>query len=105
MTRIDKRAAAKRDLVGHYVYLADQAGLEVAERFLRHAEESFASLSRHPKMGIALKLRPSELTGIRKWPIKGFENFLIFYLPQSKRISIVRILHGSQDWWSLLGLL
>jgi toxin ParE1/3/4 len=56
-------------------------------------------------MGIALKLRRSELAGIRKWPVKGFENFLIFYRPRAKGISIVRVLHGSQDWWSLLGLL
>jgi hypothetical protein len=34
MTEVHKRAAAKRDLIGHYVYLADHAGLEVAERFL-----------------------------------------------------------------------
>jgi len=105
MTRVHKRAATKRDLVAHYVYLADNAGLEVAERFLRQTEESFDALSRHPKMGIALKLRRPELTGIRKWTIKGFENFLIFYLPRPKGISVVRVLHGSQDWWSLLGLL
>jgi toxin ParE1/3/4 len=105
MIGVHKRSAAKRDLVAHYIYLAENAGLEVAERFLLQTEKSFAALSRHPKMGVALELRRPELTGIRKWPVKGFENFLIFYRPRPKGVSIVRVLHGSQDWWSLLGLL
>jgi toxin ParE1/3/4 len=105
MTGIQKHAAAKRDLVRHYVYLFDNAGLEVAERFLLQAEKSFISLSRHPKMGLELQPRSAELAGLRKWPVKGFENFLIFYRPRPKGISIVRVIHGSQDWWTLLGLL
>jgi len=34
MRRIYKRAAARRDLEDHFVYLAQNAGLDVAERFL-----------------------------------------------------------------------
>ena len=30
-----KRARAKRDLVEHYVYLAENAGIAMAERFLQ----------------------------------------------------------------------
>lgn len=57
MIGVHQRSAAKRDLVGHYIYFADHAGFEVAERFLSRTEESFTALNRHPKMGIALKLR------------------------------------------------
>ena len=105
MTGVQKHSAAKRDLVRHYIYLFDNAGLEVAERLLLQTEKSFVSLSRHPKMGIELQVRRPQLAGVRKWPVKGFENFLIFYRPQAKGISIVRVLHGSQDWWTLPGLL
>jgi toxin ParE1/3/4 len=45
---IHKRASAKRDLVEHYVYLAENAGIETAERFLTNADESFADLAKHP---------------------------------------------------------
>lgn len=79
MTGVQKHSAAKRDLVRHYIYLFDNAGLEVAERFLLQTEKSFISLSRHPKMGIELQPRRPELAGMRKWQVKGFENFLIFY--------------------------
>jgi toxin ParE1/3/4 len=37
---VHKRARANRDLVEHYVYLAEAAGIETAERFLSSAERS-----------------------------------------------------------------
>ena len=53
MATVYKRASAKRDLVEDYVYLylAEHAGIETAERFLSSADESFSDLSRHPGMG------------------------------------------------------
>lgn len=46
-----KRAAARRDLVTHFVYLAENAGLDTADRFLANAERSFAELAEQPEMG------------------------------------------------------
>ena len=40
MPRVTQRAAARRDLVEHFVYLAENAGLNTAERFLTNAEAS-----------------------------------------------------------------
>ena len=42
---------------------------------------------------------------MRKWPVNGFEKFLIFYLPSGNGVTIVRVLHAAQDWWGLLGIL
>ena len=42
---------------------------------------------------------------MRKWHVKEFEKFLIFYMPSRGGVSIVRVLHAAQDWWGLLGLL
>jgi len=99
-----KRARAQRDLVEHYVYLAEHAGFETADRFLQDAEKSFADLCQHPGMGTALTLRSPKLAGLRKWQVSEFENVLIFYLAEGERISIVRVLHAARDWWSLLGI-
>jgi toxin ParE1/3/4 len=52
-----------------------------------------------------LSVRSLELAGIRKWRVKDFENFLIFYQPDADGITIVRVLYASRDWWTLLGLL
>jgi toxin ParE1/3/4 len=78
MAQVQKRATAKRDLVQHYVYLAETAGIETAERFLLQADASFADLAIHPGMGVALTVHRSELAGMHKWQVKRFENFLIF---------------------------
>ena len=49
MAAVYKRASAKRDVVEHYMYLAENAGIETAERFLSSADESFRDLSMHPR--------------------------------------------------------
>jgi toxin ParE1/3/4 len=103
MPQVTKRAAARRDLVEHFVYLAENAGVDVAERFLTNAEASFADLARQPIMGAPLTLRHPDLAGIRKWRVKDFDNHLVFYQPRPDGVSIVRVLHAASDWWSLLG--
>ena len=105
MATVYKMASAKRDLVEHFVYLAEQAGIETAERFLSNADNGFGDLARHPQMGVALSLRDPKLAGLRKWRVSGFEKFLIFYLPRPDGVSILRVLHAAQDWWTLLGIL
>jgi len=105
MATVHKRASARRDLVEDYVYLAEHAGIETAERFLSNADESFSDIARHPGMGATLSLLDPKLAGLRKWRVNGFERFLIFYLPRPDGVSIVRVLHAAQDWWGLLGIL
>ncbi len=104
MPRVFKRAAARRDLVEHYVYLAENAGEPIADRFLACAEASFVSLSEHPERGAALTLRRPALAELRKWRIREFENFLIFYVSRTNGVSIVRVLYATQDWWQLFGV-
>lgn len=35
--------------------------------------------------------------GLRRWPIPGFRNYLIFYRPMENGVEIVRVLHGARD--------
>ncbi|MDF0673279.1 MAG: type II toxin-antitoxin system RelE/ParE family toxin [Nitrospira sp.] len=102
MATVYRHAAARRDLVEQFVYLAEEAGLDMAERFLTCAEASFNDLARQPMIGAQLTLRHPDLATMRKWHIKGFENYLIFYIPHSDGVTIVRVLHAARDWWSLL---
>jgi toxin ParE1/3/4 len=104
MPSIDKSAAARADLVGHFVYLAEEAGEAVADRFLSRAEESFSLLAGQPLIGSPLTLRSPALSGMRKWRVKDFDRFLIFYMPRPDGVLIVRVLLNAQDWWGLLGL-
>jgi len=105
MPRVYKRPAARRDLFEHYVYLAENAGEETADRFLRQADVTFALLAEQPEIGVALTLRASQLSGLRKWRVQDFEKFLIFYLPRPDGASIVRVMHAAQDSWERLGIM
>lgn len=104
MRKVHIRAAARRDLVEHFVYPAENAGLNLADQFLAKSEASFGDIALQPGIGSPLSLRPLELAGMRKWRVREFEKFLIFYLPRHNGVSIVRVLHASQDWWSVLGV-
>jgi toxin ParE1/3/4 len=66
MPIVTKRAAAKRDLIEHFVYLTENASVGVADRFLANAAANFNVLSQQPSMGAPLTLRHPDLTGMRK---------------------------------------
>lgn len=104
MGRVYRRPAARRDLIAHYRYLAENAGEAIADRFLSQTEASFDDLLKQPKIGAPLTLQRTELNGLRKWRVKDFDNVLIFYLPRPDGVLIVRVLHAARDWWSLLGI-
>lgn len=104
MPTVTQREAARRDLVEHFVYLAENAGLDVAERFLTNAEASFNDLAQQPRIGAPLTLKHPDLANVRKWRVKDFDHHLVFYQPRSDGVAIVRVLHAASDWWSLLGL-
>ena len=61
-------------------------------------------MTAQPLIGAPLTLEHPDLAGMRKWHVKAFDNFLIFYLPYPDGVSFVRVLHASRDWWSLLGI-
>lgn len=104
MPKVYQRAAAGRDLVDHFVYLTENAGPDIAERFLTNVATSFNELAGQPMIGAPLTLRHPELAGMRKWRVKDFDNYLVFYLPLPDGVSIVRVLHAARDWWSLIGV-
>jgi toxin ParE1/3/4 len=104
MPHLRKRAAAKQDLIEHFVYLAENAGVETADRFLACVNDSLKTLEAHPDIGPQLALRNPALQSLRKWRVKDFENVLIFYESELDGVTIVRVLHASRDWWTLLGL-
>jgi toxin ParE1/3/4 len=78
--------------------------LAVSESFLDNMEASFRDLVNRPAMATLLRTRTLKLAGVRKWRVRGFESFLIFYVTRQGGISIVRVLHAAQDWWRLLDI-
>ena len=75
---------------------------EAAERFLDAAEAAFARLLEMPEIGAAREYRNERLTGLRLWPILGFERHLIFYRPIEAGIEVVRVIDAARDVAAIL---
>ncbi|MBF0434024.1 MAG: hypothetical protein HQL77_01480 [Magnetococcales bacterium] len=56
MPKVYQHEQAKRDIIEHFIYLADIAGLDVAERFLANSESGFNEQASRPLMGSPLTL-------------------------------------------------
>jgi len=97
MSRVFKREQAKRDLIEQFVWYAENAGTEVADRFLASTETTLRGLAAAPESGAPVPVTRQELVGLRRWQVKGFEKILLFYFPRPDGIDLVRVLHGSRD--------
>jgi toxin ParE1/3/4 len=88
---------ADSDLEDYADYLARNASVETAFRFLDAANETFSLLATQPNMGWHARLRHPELTLLRVFRVVGFERILIFYRPLEDGVDILRVVHGSRN--------
>ena len=102
MARAVQRPAARRDFIIHYVYLAENAGLETAARFRRSVESTYAELANMPRVGAPGKVRQGKHAGVRIWRVRDFEEYLIAYHPHRAGVAIERLVHAKQDYRSVL---
>ncbi|MGA3263262.1 MAG: type II toxin-antitoxin system RelE/ParE family toxin [Terracidiphilus sp.] len=102
MAEVFVRARARRDILSNVEYLEEQGGMETAQRFLDATQSTFEALAKMPKLGALCAFRSPVLRRIRRWPVKGFENWLIFYQPRRNGVEIVHLIHGARDIESLL---
>jgi toxin ParE1/3/4 len=91
-------------LLEQFVYLGEQAGVELAERYLAAVDETCRRLLHHPRSGVRYDSGIARLKGLRRVQVNGFENYLVFYLPTNYGIDVVRVLHGARDIENLFGL-
>lgn len=92
MGRVEKRPAARTDLIEIWQYIADDSPQE-ANRFLDTLEEKIELLSDNPEMG---KRRGELAESLRSFPVG---NYVIFYRPLDREegIEVVRVLNAAQD--------
>jgi toxin ParE1/3/4 len=97
------RARARRDILSSADYLDENGSADTARRFLDARQGTFEELAKMPKLGALCAFSKPALRRMRRWPVKGFENWLIFYLPKRYGVEIVHVIHGARDVESLLG--
>ena len=101
--RVVRRAQAERDVIKHFVYLAEQADLDTARRFRNAVESACLLLSETPGLGVRRQFKNARLAHVRLWPVSGFDEFLIFYEPIEGGIRLVRLIHAKEDYWRVFG--
>ncbi|OUL17406.1 plasmid stabilization system protein [Nostoc sp. T09] len=92
---------ASLDIDEYFAYIA-QENPETALLFFDSVRETFAQLARMSGMGRRYSLENLRLQGLRKWAVKGFKKYLIFYFERDESIEIVRILYAGQDIETIL---
>jgi len=90
------RPQARRDVVELATYIG-RDNIEAANRFLLASARTFEFLATSPEIGAVYSTKNKRLVGLRVFRVNRFPNHLVFYLPQTKTIEIVRVLHGARD--------
>jgi toxin ParE1/3/4 len=96
MNNINKREQAKRDLEEIFVFIGER-DLDTGLDFLFAAEQTFELLAKMPLIGSPRRFRSSRLRNLRQFPVKSYEDYLIFYCPTEDGIEVLRVLHGRRD--------
>ena len=94
MSIVVVRPRALDDLAEIWAYIARQSAddsPDQADAFVDLVDSKFQVLSRRPRLG---RRRPEISPDIRSL---AFGRYVVFYLPLSRGIEVVRVLHGSRD--------
>jgi toxin ParE1/3/4 len=95
------RPRARLDVDEHFLRIGAN-NPEAALRFLDATEQAFIRIQGEPGVGSPRYAKTPSLRGLRMWPIKGFENYLTFYLEHENVVEVIRVLHGARDLKSIL---
>lgn len=90
------RPQARRDVVELATYIG-RDNVDAANRFLLASERTFDLLAASPEIGAVYSTKNKRLIGLRVFRVNRFPNHLVFYLPRTHTIEIVRVLHGARD--------
>jgi toxin ParE1/3/4 len=81
--------------ISFYLSNADES---IAQSFLNACNETFQNLAQNRYLGTERKFNDPRLSNIRMWRVKGYEKFLIFYVPTEDGIKVLHIVHSSTDY-------
>jgi plasmid stabilization system protein ParE len=90
--------AFNADFDQQYRRYLEQAGEELAGRFLSAVEITLQSLLMQPDLGRRRKFRHPALIGLRSFRVESpFQTILIFYRHTATDLSAERLMHGARD--------
>lgn len=78
MSRIVRRASARRDMVETYRYYVPKAGRRTAERFFTRADATFQRHAAFPSAGALYDPDRPSLADLRYSPVERFPSQIVF---------------------------
>jgi len=98
---VSERAILPRALAGADVeravdWYADEAGADVAVRFIDALENAYRAIARNPAIGSPRYAHELNLPGLRSYKLKRFP-YLIFYVDRGADVDVWRVLHAQRD--------
>ena len=66
------------------------------------ARQTFNQLAQNPGIGTVYEVSKPELQDLRKWRVKKFDKYMIFYFHSDDLVEIVRILYAGRDISAIL---
>jgi toxin ParE1/3/4 len=96
MKPVFRRSAADLDVEGIIDYYLEQAGEDIALKFVDALESTYARLARQPAAGSPRYAQELGLPGLRTWRLHGFP-YRVFYFEYADSVEIWRVLHERRD--------
>jgi toxin ParE1/3/4 len=87
---VSRRPLAALDVLDIWDHIADD-NVAAADRWVDELDAAFSRLATQPMMGRA---RPELAPDLRSFP---FGRYVIYYVPLSDGIDVVRVLHSARD--------
>ena len=101
MARVIVRAEAEADVDAIAAFIA-QDNLTAALRFYDRVQETYDRLAVWPHIGSRRMARNPALAGLRSYPIRGYRDYIVFYLTAGDTVEILHVIHGARDIPTLL---
>jgi toxin ParE1/3/4 len=96
------QASAEDDMLRQYDWYEKQGLGTIADRFSAAVAAGIGEALKTPKAGAPRHVGNPALAGLRTWPVKGFDEFRIYYLFRRDVFMVVRVLHGKRDIGAIL---
>jgi plasmid stabilization system protein ParE len=97
------QTAAEEDMLHQYEWCESRGLLDVADRFSAAVYASIAAAVKNPKAGAPKRVRNPQLAGLRSWPVRGFDEFHVYYIAHDDDVlAVIRVLHDKRDVGAIL---
>lgn len=79
------------------LYLLRQNAIQAADRFGPAVDETVEFLAQFPDIGDSRPEILGEASTVRVFPVRGFENYLIYFRRSAHRAVVLRVLHAARN--------